>query len=114
MDVLNRHPQEELLLMSTTATTIALIFGAGLSVPLWLWLASLVPNLIANAVLGSDSPAIHGVVAFITHATAFVVVFTFGLVVLGLPVLAAAIAGGVIALTVGFGVGNRDERAARY
>ena len=95
--------------MSTTVTTIALIFGAGITVPLWLWPASLIPNLIANAVVRSD--AIHAVVRFITHATAFVVVFAFGVVLLGLPFLAAAIAGGVIAVTVGFGVGTGEERA---
>jgi len=96
--------------MSTTATTIALIFGTGFTSPLWLTPASLIPNLIANAVVRSD--AIYAVVSFITHVTAFAVVFAVGRFVLDLPMVAAAIAGAVIALTVGFGIGNGDERAA--
>jgi hypothetical protein len=84
--------------MNTAVMTVVLIVVAGLTVPLWLWLVTLIPGSIVKAITPSYYAAMiimQPVVMLLAAAT----VFSVGFLALSLPWYAALIAGVVIGLT---------------
>jgi hypothetical protein len=83
--------------MNTLVSTIVLIFAAGITVPIWLWLVTVIPGIVVKA-LTSDYYTAMAVMQPISMFLACATVTAAGLF-FGLPWYAALIAGVVIGLT---------------
>lgn len=86
--------------MSTGAAvvaTIVLVFVAGVTAGFWLSLLMWIPMVLLGQM--QDEEAAFAIVAMLTMAVATLAVFLFGLLVVGLPWPAAAIAGGLVGIT---------------
>jgi hypothetical protein len=83
--------------MSTGRVTIVLIAVAGVTAGLWLNLIMWLPMLALGSM--RDEEAAFAIVSLLSMLVAAGVVLAFGLVVLGLPWYAAAVAGVLIGLT---------------
>lgn len=84
--------------MGTVATTIALILGAAVTAGLWLTLLLWIPGNLVSAFARSNEGE-YSAMVLMTLIGAFAAVFLFGIAVLELPWVAAAIAGTLVAVT---------------
>lgn len=86
--------------MSTGAAvgaTVALVLIAGLTAGLWLNLLMWVPMLLLGRMRDEEQAFFY--VSLLSMAVAATAVFLFGLLVLGLPVVAAIVAGLLVGIT---------------
>jgi hypothetical protein len=81
----------------TIAYSVALVIGAGLTAGLWLNLVMWIPMLLLG--LMSDEESAFAIVSTLSMLVAAAVVLLFGLLVIGLPWYAAAVAGLVVGMT---------------